>query len=71
MEWRDGRRAFGLVWNDGFARVWTKATRLYDLRKVIAVLTSKDTLHVNRCLDDSTWVDFLQLLEDTGPVWVQ
>jgi hypothetical protein len=68
-EWRDRRRTGHVVLcgMTGFL-VWTEATRLYDLRKVIAALTAKDTLHVKR-LDDGTWVDFLQLLKDTGLAW--
>jgi hypothetical protein len=68
-ECRDRRRAGHLVLcGMTVFLVWTEATRLFDLRKVIAALTAKDTLHV-KLLDDGTWVDFLQLLEDTGPVW--
>ena len=42
-EWRDILKAF--VWNDCFARTWTRATRLHDLRKVITTLTVNDHWH--------------------------
>jgi hypothetical protein len=66
-EWCDMRLAF--VWNDAFVRSWAKATRLYDLHEVTAAITGGDTLHV-KLLEKVSWVDFLQMLEDTAPAWV-
>jgi hypothetical protein len=54
-----------LVFPPSFSQGWTSIVRLYDLQCVIAQLTAAEAHYVKR-LDQPTWGNFLQILEDAA-----